>query len=125
MIHTIKLKGVLIGLNEYVTAERSNKYKASEIKRQTEHFIACEIRKQLKNKKVKTPVFIKYTWIEKNKKRDKDNIAFAKKFIQDAMVKSGIIENDGWGEIAGFEDNFKVDKENAGVIIEIIEVEEQ
>lgn len=125
MIHTIKLKGVLIGLNEYVTAERSNKYKASEIKRHTEHFIVCEIRKQLKNKKVKTPVFIKYTWIEKNKKRDKDNIAFAKKFIQDAMVKSGIIENDGWGEIAGFEDNFKVDKENAGVIIEIIEVEEQ
>ena len=35
------------------------------------------------------------------------------------MQEAGLIVNDGWKEIDGFEDEFEVDKENARVEIEI------
>lgn len=60
-------------------------------------------------------VMIVFRWIEKNKQRDKDNIAFAKKFILDSMQEWGIIPNDGWDQILGFVDEFYVDKKNPRV----------
>ena len=52
---------------------------------------------------------MRYLWVEKNKRRDKDNIAFAKKFIQDALVKEKVLENDGWAQIESWTDAFTVD----------------
>lgn len=57
-------------------------------------------------------VRVVFRWIEKNRQRDKDNIAFAKKFILDSMQEWGIIPNDGWDQILGFTDEFYVDKRN-------------
>jgi hypothetical protein len=60
----------------------------------------------------------RFTWIEKDKRRNKDNIAFAKKYIFDGLVNAGIIKNDGWSEVRGFTDEFQVGKEY-GVIVKI------
>jgi Holliday junction resolvase RusA-like endonuclease len=65
---------------------------------------------------------MEYTWYEPNRKRDKDNIAFAKKFCQDALVKSGTLANDGWAEIDGFTDTFEVDKRRPRVEVKIIPI---
>ena len=48
-------------------------------------------------------------------------------FIQDALVKAGVISNDGWQEIVSFEDRFGVDKVNprVEVIIETVEKERE
>jgi Holliday junction resolvase RusA-like endonuclease len=46
-------------------------------------------------------------------------VAFAKKFIQDSLVRAGVLKDDGWREIESFEDVFKVDKRNPRVEIEI------
>lgn len=48
------------------------------------------------------PITMNYTWIEPDRARDKDNIAFARKFIQDSLVKFGYLRNDGWKHILGF-----------------------
>lgn len=77
----------------------------------------------LKNLKIEKSVYIRYTWVEENKKRDKDNIASAKKYVQDALVQAGVLKNDGWNNIVGFEDRFEIDKEKPGVLVEIVEVE--
>ncbi|GHU57537.1 hypothetical protein AGMMS49975_23280 [Clostridia bacterium] len=71
---------------------------------------------------LKTPVTLDYLWVEKNRKRDKDNIAFAHKFIQDALVKSGKLINDGWAGVAGFSHRFTLDKKYPRVEVEITEV---
>ena len=52
----------------------------------------------------------------------KDNIAFAKKFIQDALVKSRVLKNDGWNDIDGFSDDFRVDKKRPRVEVRIEEI---
>ena len=41
--------------------------------------------------------------------RDRDNIAFAKKFINDALVACGVLPNDGWRNIHTMFDMFDVD----------------
>lgn len=114
----------LPGLNEYVSAERANPFKAAKLKKDTETFICYCIKQQLRGVRFEKPVKIAFLWFEKNRRRDKDNIAFAKKFVQDALVNSGVLANDGWKEIAGFKDEFFVDSENVRVEVIIRELGE-
>lgn len=121
------IAGRLPGLNEYINAERKSKQAAARLKKQTEEIIADFAVVQLGMKPFAAPVRMHYTWVEANRRRDKDNIAFAKKFIQDALVKAGLLANDGWDQIAGFTDSFALDSENPRVeiVIEEVDVREQ
>lgn len=66
---------------------------------------------------------MQYIWFEKDRPRDKDNVSsMGRKIIQDAMVKAGILSNDGGAEIDSVEDRFEVDKKNPRVEITIEEV---
>lgn len=60
-------------------------------------------------------------WVEQNRRRDLDNVAFAKKFIQDGLVKAGVIPNDTHHEIEGFSDDFGYDAKNPRIIVTIKE----
>lgn len=119
------IQGRLWGLNEHVNACKSKygKHTSAQYKRETEELIGWYIKKYLGNWYTDKMVYLKYKWVEPNTKRDLDNIAFAKKFIQDALVKQGVIPNDGWKNILGFTDSFAVDKDNPRIEVEIIEVE--
>ena len=41
-----------------------------------------------------SPVTVRFTWVEGNRRRDIDNVAFAKKFVLDGLVQAGVIGND-------------------------------
>lgn len=114
--------GKLPGLNEYISAERANKYKGAKMKRDCENIVVLAARKHLKGIKIKNPVEMHYLWIEPNNRRDRDNVAFAKKFIQDALVSAGVLEEDDYKHVVGFSDRFGVDKNNPRIEIKIIEV---
>lgn len=119
------ITGRLPGLNEYTKTNRANKYGGNSLKKKTEQFIIDCYREQLKELQITSQVEITYTWYEPNKRRDKDNIASAKKFINDALVKCGALKNDGWKQVSGFTDRFEVDKENprVEVLIKLLGVE--
>ena len=68
-----------------------------------------------------TPINLKITWYCKNKRKDKDNVAFGIKFILDGMIEARVIPNDGWGEIANFEPRVEVDKDCPRIEVEILE----
>lgn len=110
----------LPSLNEYVNVCRTNPYKASKYKKDLEKNIGGFIEKIPQFEK---PIKIHFHWIEGNKRRDLDNIAFSKKFILDAMVKSGKLKNDNRRCVTAFTDDFSYGKETK-VIIEIEEVEQ-
>lgn len=117
------IPGRLPGLNEYIAAERQHRQKAAAMKKQYEHVIILLIKSQLRGVHFTGPVRMEYVWHEKDRRRDKDNISsMGRKIIQDAMVKSGLLRNDGWAEIDSFEDCFAVDKNNPRVEITIKEV---
>lgn len=69
------------------------------------------------------PASFKFDWYVENKKTDKDNIAFQRKFIFDGFIKAGLLKNDGWKEIGDWEDNFFIDKNNPRVEITQIQTE--
>lgn len=112
-------------LNEYTRACRTNKYVGASMKKNYEKIIGFEIRKQLKNQHIEGKAFLRFKWYEPNKKRDLDNICFAKKFILDALVTNGIIDTDGWNGVADFSDKFEVDKYNPRIEVEIGAVNEK
>lgn len=112
-------------LNEYTSASRANRYASASMKKNDEDMLIWHIRSQLRGYKSKRPVFLVFKWVEKNKKRDHDNVAFAKKFCQDALVKAGVLEGDGWKHVIGFIDLFCVNKERYGVEVTILEVEDE
>lgn len=105
----LTIPGKLPGLNEYIKAERGNRYAAAKVKCETEELIRWAARQCLKGVQFSRPVRMMYRWYEPNRRRDKDNIAFARKFIQDALVREGVLRNDGWDDIDGFTDRFLVD----------------
>lgn len=118
----IVIQGELIDLNKYINAERANRLKAARIKKQETTKCAIAFM-PIRTKKLKLPIRLHITWVCKDKRKDLDNIMFAKKFIQDGMVQSGLLKNDGWNEIAGYVETFEVDKDNPRIEIEIKEME--
>ena len=110
----------LPSLNEYVNVCRTNPYKASKFKQNIENDIGLFIARLPTFEK---PVKIHFHWIEGNKMRDLDNIAFAKKFILDALVKQGKLKDDNRKCVTAFTDSFEYEKETR-VILEIEEVQD-
>lgn len=120
MKKTLVIAGRLPGLNEYIAAERSNRYAAAKIKKDAQHIVKLFVRSQLIGVQFTKPVCIRYKWVEKDKRRDKDNVSsFGRKIIQDALVESGVLKNDNWGCIEKFIDEFSVDKTEPRIEVEI------
>lgn len=117
------IPGLLPGLNEYIEAERAHRQKGAAMKRQVQRVVELCAKKQLRGFRPAGPVQMKYTWYERNKRRDKDNVSsFGRKVIQDGLVKAGVLKNDGWAQIDGFSDAFRVDAKRPRVEVEISEV---
>lgn len=122
MIYKFTIMGRLPSLNEYTRACRTNPHVGAQMKKKAENDIMWQIKKQLEAK-IENPVTISYLWIEPNTRRDLDNIAFAKKFLQDSLVQLGILQGDGWKHIVGFSDAFDVDKDRPRIEVTIETVE--
>ena len=119
----IIIPGRLPGLNEYIDAERTNRYRAAKMKREMEDLVILCAKSDLRGRKPKCPVMMHYLWVEKDRKRDKDNISgYGRKVVQDALVRAKILPGDGWAQIVGFTDEFAVDKMHPRVEVEIEEV---
>lgn len=88
----------LPSLNQVIDKNRSNRFAGAKLKKDVEEIISVHIRQALKNgelKPITTPCIIKIDWYEKTKRRDADNIQSSQKFILDALVKTGVLPDDG------------------------------
>lgn len=110
----------LPSLNDYTSACRTSKYTGAQMKAKYERLIGLYLTQMPKWYK---PIKIHFLWIEGNKRRDKDNIVFAKKFILDAMVKCGKLQDDNRHYVVGFTDDFAYGN-TTKVIIKIEEIED-
>jgi len=116
------VNGTLPGLNEYIAAINAHRFKGNKMKQDSQDVIGWAIAQHHIKKVVS--VYIVFNWYEKNKKRDLDNISgYGHKIILDSLVKMGVLPNDGWGNVLGFEDHFFVDKDRPGVEVIIKEGE--
>lgn len=113
----------LPGVNEYTKANRANPYKGAKVKKGAEEAIMWAI-KASGVRPMRAPVHVHITWVEPNMRRDKDNIIGGQKFVLDALVKAGVLGDDGWKWIGGEKDpglsyGFMVNPANPRVIVEL------
>lgn len=116
----IFLPGRLEGMNEVIDANRASKYAGAELKRTLTEALAWQIKAE-RLPQLSGPRHYRFTWYEANRRRDPDNIASSVKFIFDGMKQAGVIENDGWGQVASIHHEFAANAGPVGVQVEIIE----
>lgn len=117
----IEIPMKLPSLNVYINECRKNKFAGAKMKKEIEDDISYFIKKLPRFKK---PIKINFTWVEADKRRDFDNVCFAKKFILDSLQKAGKLENDNRKWVVGFADSFELG-EDYKVILEIEEIEDE
>lgn len=120
---TLIIPGKLPNLNDYTEACRGNRYSGAKMKKNAEEIICSHILEQIPRAHFDCPVQVSFRWYEANRRRDLDNIAFAKKFILDALVRSGVLDNDNWQGVSGFSDSFFIDPKNPRIEVDISPVE--
>lgn len=121
---TLTIQGQLPNLNDYTKACRTYKMAGAQMKKKAEQIITAHIFQQISTVRFEETVELNFRWYEPNRKRDLDNICFAKKFILDALVKAGTIKADGWAGVIGFTDTFYVDKDNPRIEVDILKAGE-
>lgn len=122
--HVLTIPGRLPGLNEYTEACRTNPRAGARMKQDAQDVVMWQILASMRRVKFERPVFLLFTFYEKDRRRDRDNVSsFARKVIQDALVRCGTLPDDGWDEVTGYLDRFEVDKENPRIVVEFIESE--
>ena len=119
MLYRAEIEMRLPSLNTYINVCRTNKFQAASFKRKYESEIGYFLQGI---PTIEKPVIIHFHWIEPNRRRDLDNIAFGKKFILDAMVKKGILIDDSARFVKGFSDTFELGK-TAKIVVTLQEVE--
>ena len=122
--HALTIPGRLPGLNEYTDACRTNPRAGARMKQTAQETVMWQILSQIRRCKFERPVFLLFTFYEQDRRRDRDNVSsFARKVIQDALVKCGTLHDDGWDYVTGYLDKFEVDKKNPRIVVEFIEQE--
>lgn len=123
MEYLLTIPGTLPNLNDYIAAERTNRHKGAKMKVDSGNIVAVAIMQCMRGVRIEKPVFVEYLWVEPSRRRDKDNISsFGRKVIQDALVNTGVLKDDGWKYVVGFSDRFEVDKENPRIEVLIKEI---
>jgi len=108
MKQTVFIPGPLPGLNEIIAASkrrlkkngRRRVFEFSQMKADWDMrvSIACKMAGMVPMKRADIGII----WVEKDRRRDPDNIMAGKKFILDGLVKAGILKNDGWRQVGSF-----------------------
>ena len=69
----------LPSLNDYIAKINRNKYAGNKFKQDIEDSILWVLKST--KRKVEKPVKVKFIWYEQTKRRDKDNVCSAKKYL--------------------------------------------
>lgn len=101
-------------LNEYIKAERSNKFQAASLKKEyTCKTMAAVLRyKGLVTRKAD----IHFEW-HTSRRVDPDNLDFARKFILDGLVRAGVLIDDNQRYIGRLSSEVVKDKQGYVVVV--------
>ena len=123
MTYTYTIPGRLPSLNEIIRENRANKYLAANTKRTMTEMCGYEAKRQ-HIPPMKVPIILSVTWVEKDRRRDIDNVAGGgQKFLLDGLQQANIIANDNWKCVVGLVHRFAVDASNPRIVVELIETE--
>lgn len=95
MAITIFFEHEFPGLNEHIAEERKNRFTGGKLKKQETEWVKYTCQRLKIPPILDYPVQVRFSWYIPNKKKDLDNIVFAKKYILDGLVAAGVLQGDG------------------------------
>lgn len=111
----------LPGMNEYTAAKNYSRYCGNQFKKDVEDgILACLNAAFPVGVVFNHKVTVQIHFVEKNHRRDYDNIRAGTKFILDALQRRGILQGDGQKYLFPTKDIFSVDKEHPRVEVTLI-----
>ena len=120
MIEQFTINTELPTLNDYIKAERGNRYAAAKLKKNATESVAWYATAQAVVLPENKRFDIEIDWYRKDNRHDSDNVFFAVKFILDGLTKAGSIPNDNPKVINNFRDYFTLCKEEKYVWCEVV-----
>ena len=120
MIQSFEIPFRLPGLNEINRSNRTSRYVGAKLKSETDTALAYVIA-GAKIQPVQQPCIVHMVFCEPNKRRDADNVESAKKFILDALVRCGVLQNDTPRHVVGSPSFTRYVEDGARVVVTIIE----
>lgn len=102
---TVTVEGRMPSLNDYISAERANRYKAAAMKKRAPRF--------------ERRVTVRTTFYEPDMRRDADNVGFARKFVLDGLVAAGVIKDDSRKYVEQCPDRVLTDRARPRVVVEV------
>lgn len=128
-MYKLTVKGFRHGLNAVLSGFKydfkTRRFFNNE-KRENDYICIDSIRKsEIRKIKIKKPIVIHYHIFWKDRRSDRMNIASAfDKSFQDALQKTGVLNNDGWRDVINATFDFDVDRDDPRVEIVIEELDE-
>ncbi|WP_417572124.1 RusA family crossover junction endodeoxyribonuclease [Paratractidigestivibacter faecalis] len=116
------IEGRFPSLNDFISAERANRHVGAKMKRR-ETGRARDAAVAAGMPRFVGPVSVRFLWVERDRRRDLDNVAFAKKFVLDGLVEAGVLEDDGQRHVVALQDTFEVDPARPRVVVEVEDVD--
>lgn len=114
---TVTVEGRMPSLNDYISAERANRYKAAAMKkRETARVRAAAM--QQRAPRFERRVTVRTTFYEPDMRRDADNVGFARKFVLDGLVAAGVIKDDSRKYVEQCPDRVLTDRARPRVVVE-------
>lgn len=101
-------------LNEYIQAERSNRYKGAKLKKdytEATQLMVARYKGSIKNK-----ADIYFEW-HTSRRVDPDNLDFARKFILDGLVRAGVLIDDNQRYIGRLSSEVVKDKQGFVIVM--------
>lgn len=116
------IEGRFPSLNDFISAERANRHVGAKMKRR-ETVRARDAAVAAGMPRFVGPVSVRFLWVERDRRRDLDNVAFAKKFVLDGLVEAGVLEDDGQRHVVALQDTFEIDPASPRVVVEVEDVD--
>lgn len=101
-------------LNEYIQAERSNRFKGAKLKK--DYTEATQLMVARYRGAVKSKADIHFEW-HTSRRVDPDNLDFARKFILDGLVRAGVLIDDNQAYIGRLSSEVVKDKQGYVIVM--------
>jgi hypothetical protein len=116
--------GPLPSLNDWIAAAKGSGGRGAgyaRLKRQWTETVWA-LAKQARLPRFVRPVQLVFLWRERDKRRDKDNVAAGgRKPIMDGLVDAGVLLDDDWNGVDSWIDQFAIDAAAPGCLVTIAE----
>ena len=106
----------LMTLNEYTRLNRTAFVVGAKAKKEQQDIIHWYLL-SARLAPIEGAIHAEFYWTLKNRRKDIDNVAFAQKFIFDALVENGTLKDDSQKYLKGFSHYFEIGKEDSVKVI--------